>query len=633
MVMRNLDPIDGDFTCFTDQDDPLPDGVIKRPLPADLPGWWSKCALFRDDLFPKGDRVLYLDLDSVICGPIDALAAYQGPFAILRDFHRPGGLQSAIMAWEAGAGHLDEIWNSYVESGFPNVSGGDQAWIESWRLVSAIRLQDAFPGMFVSYKQITGPPDKAAVVVFHGKPRPHEVLTGWVPKVWRVGGLSNMELTAICNTHSAKIEANVKAAIARDLPWFDFDGSANDKHCVIVGGGPSLKGQMDEILWRQGLGQHIWALNGTAALLPHVNVHVLLDARSETVFFIEDNANEYLIASQCSPSIFDFCSDEMVTLWHPHIDRMQEWLAGEKYRPVHLIGGGTTVGLLAISLAYLRGYRKIHLYGFDSCYHENRHHAYHQAINDGEPIIDVMFNDKDYRCAPWMAGQANEFQGLAQFMMDHGVTLTAHGSGLIPDMLWAMQRNPVMSPAEQRAHEVLSRIEGTPNPKGVEVGVFTGAMSAALLRERPDLELIMVDSWEGDGKAYLDKTGDWHMNLSNAAQEANYEAAKSAVSFANGHAVLKRERSLPASKREVDDIFDFVFIDADHSYEGCKADIEAWLPKVKKGGWICGHDYDNPHFPAFGVTRAVQEFVSHVGAHVEFGANYTWFVRKPLTHQ
>jgi predicted O-methyltransferase YrrM len=37
---------------------------------------------------------------------------------------------------------------------------------------------------------------------------------------------------------------------------------------------------------------------------------------------------------------------------------------------------------------------------------------------------------------------------------------------------------------------------------------------------------------------------------------------------------------------------DFVFIDADHRYEYVEADIRNWLPVVKRGGWIGGHDYN-----------------------------------------
>lgn len=49
---------------------------------------------------------------------------------------------------------------------------------------------------------------------------------------------------------------------------------------------------------------------------------------------------------------------------------------------------------------------------------------------------------------------------------------------------------------------------------------------------------------------------------------------------------------------------DFVFIDADHSYGSVRADIAAWLPKVKSGGIIAGHDFA-PEFP--GVIQAVSE--------------------------
>ena len=36
---------------------------------------------------------------------------------------------------------------------------------------------------------------------------------------------------------------------------------------------------------------------------------------------------------------------------------------------------------------------------------------------------------------------------------------------------------------------------------------------------------------------------------------------------------------------------DLLFIDGDHSYEGCLADLESWLPHVKEGGSIIFHDY------------------------------------------
>ena len=49
---------------------------------------------------------------------------------------------------------------------------------------------------------------------------------------------------------------------------------------------------------------------------------------------------------------------------------------------------------------------------------------------------------------------------------------------------------------------------------------------------------------------------------------------------------------------------DIIFIDAEHDYDGCKADIQAWWPHLAKDGWMMGHDYSRM-FP--GVVQAVDE--------------------------
>jgi predicted O-methyltransferase YrrM len=137
----------------------------------------------------------------------------------------------------------------------------------------------------------------------------------------------------------------------------------------------------------------------------------------------------------------------------------------------------------------------------------------------------------------------------------------------------------------------------------------------------------MVDSWEGNGTAYRATCGDWHADLSSEAQNRYHDNAVHNVKFAKDRAYVHRMRSTDAAKLDGHVAYDFVFIDADHSYEGCKADIEAWWPLVKKGGWICGHDYANPGFPEFGVKQAVDEFVKRNKLDLELGDNFTWFVR------
>lgn len=72
---------------------------------------------------------------------------------------------------------------------------------------------------------------------------------------------------------------------------------------------------------------------------------------------------------------------------------------------------------------------------------------------------------------------------------------------------------------------------------------------------------------------------------------------------------------------------DLIFIDGDHSYAACKADIEAWAPFLKAGGVMAFHDFGSR---ADGVTRAIfeaikaQRFAEIVGVAGTIIAFKTW---------
>jgi hypothetical protein len=149
--------------------------------------------------------------------------------------------------------------------------------------------------------------------------------------------------------------------------------------------------------------------------------------------------------------------------------------------------------------------------------------------------------------------------------------------------------------ASLRASEVLKRFDVTTDLVGAEVGVYYGAMSKALLEQAPQLKLYMVDSWKVGAPSNRKRA------------ESNTDPTRRLV---------LAMPSLEAVKHVPD--LDFVFIDADHSYPAVKADIAAWMPKVKVGGWLCGHDYD---------LRAVKRAVDGL-PNVELGQDTTWFVKR-----
>lgn len=636
MVLRNLpEGYPGQFECFTDDRTGLDPAIVVRDVPYDLTGWWAKLWLFKYGHFNDNDRVLYFDLDTVIVGALDAIVKYDGLFAILRDFYRPDGLQSSVMAWKANT--CGFIWDWWDSSMRPRPDGGDQEWIERCA-AEGFRVdiwQDLYPKAFVSFKAECQPmpPRGAKVCVFHGQPRPHNCEVDWVAGVWAIGGGQGFDLEQICNTRDEQIFGNVRKAVALKHDWLKRV-EPHDGIAVICAGGPSLLEKIDEIRIR-ALNHHaILAVNGVANVLRShgigVDYHALLDARPETAEFVsEPHAwTEYLVASQCDEAVFAALSEQEVTVWHPLIPGIEQSL-GDDPRPVHLVGGGSTVGLKAIVLAYLLGYRNFHLYGFDSCYNDGKHHAYAQPLNDADRVLDVQVGARTFKAAPWMVTQANEFQDLAAQLANMGCVISVAGDGLLAFVVCEMMKPRALNGIELRASAILSRLPSGP-VTGAEIGVFAGDLSAALL-SRPDLTLYMVDSWKGGGADYVGDTGDFHAALTQDKQDQYRQHAIMAVEFAKDRRTVLAMSSADASQAVQDGTLDFVFIDADHSYEGCSADIAAWLPKVKAGGLICGHDYDHPEYTKFGVKRAVDEFAAKHGLTIDLGDNMTWFITKPAS--
>lgn len=181
------------FVCLTDD----PEGLECEwdALETTLPGWWAKVELFNPSRFYRNERVMYFDLDTVICGNIDALFDYAGPLAMLRSFLPPSRYGSAIMGFDPA--FCSHIWERFT----PDVMGrlyGDQDWIAEqmdpsvatarWASVPQPDCwQDFLPlGTIGSYKvhDLRESSRGYAICCFHGEPKPHQV-NGWVRDAWR----------------------------------------------------------------------------------------------------------------------------------------------------------------------------------------------------------------------------------------------------------------------------------------------------------------------------------------------------------------------------------------------------------------------------------------------------------------
>lgn len=172
---------------------------------------------------------------------------------------------------------------------------------------------------------------------------------------------------------------------------------------------------------------------------------------------------------------------------------------------------------------------------------------------------------------------------------------------------------------------------------GAEIGTFKGKFSEHLLWNCPKVKLYMIDRWcAANPDSGYAKSCDEASKCTDAEMQKFHKLAEKRTDFASNRRVLMQGESAFLADDFDDDSLDFVFIDADHTYEGVLSDLEAWFPKVRSGGLISGHDIDNPLGNVsvkepWAVRRAITNFTEEVCPQVklEIGEGYTFFFRKP----
>lgn len=115
-------------------------------------------------------------------------------------------------------------------------------------------------------------------------------------------------------------------------------------------------------------------------------------------------------------------------------------------------------------------------------------------------------------------------------------------------------------------------------------------------------KLYMVDRW----RETPDQAGDaampqeWH--------DKNLRRVRTRTAPYGNRAVMLRGNSVDMADEVPDGSLALLYIDGDHSFEGCFADLRAWTPKVKRGGIVALHDFLNENY---GVRKAVEAFCAN----------------------
>lgn len=142
---------------------------------------------------------------------------------------------------------------------------------------------------------------------------------------------------------------------------------------------------------------------------------------------------------------------------------------------------------------------------------------------------------------------------------------------------------------------------------GAEIGAAIGITTEFLLKNCPTIQnLTVVDMWEPVRGSYTFDREDMEKVF-----RSKFEGEM--------RLTILKGQSWEMASHLADKILDFVFIDASHDDISVTKDIQAWTPKVRQGGVVCGHDINLP-----GVRRATNNIF---GTRLkEAGIDNMWYV-------
>ena len=162
-------------------------------------------------------------------------------------------------------------------------------------------------------------------------------------------------------------------------------------------------------------------------------------------------------------------------------------------------------------------------------------------------------------------------------------------------------------------------VEESPSPAHfVEVGSWKGRSSAfmavEILNSGKQIKFDCVDTWEGseehqEGGMFAD---------SSVVSGTLFEEFTGNMAPVKEHYTAVRLSSFEAARLYENMSLDFVFLDAAHDFANVRQDILCWLPKVRRGGILAGHDSHHPP-----IIRACNQLLP--GYVVE---NSCWYYKK-----
>jgi Methyltransferase domain len=122
-----------------------------------------------------------------------------------------------------------------------------------------------------------------------------------------------------------------------------------------------------------------------------------------------------------------------------------------------------------------------------------------------------------------------------------------------------------------------------------ELGVWKGEFSGRILKTAQPKELYLIDLWEFN-PSFPSRTYGGLIAKNQQDMDAMMKSVVDAFA-ASPQVRILRESTISAATRFPDRYFDWIYIDANHSYEAVLGDLRLYYPKMKPGGLILIDDY------------------------------------------
>jgi hypothetical protein len=257
---------------------------------------------------------------------------------------------------------------------------------------------------------------------------------------------------------NVKINAPKKYKGIQALPTFG-QVQGNNRPIALLGGGPSIKKEVDKIKDFVAAGFPTIACGSSHDYLLANGIVptycTICDPDPLSIHYLKrhDERVKYLLALSLHPDIFEHLKERDIYVWNCRSDVAAEEIKDYIHDYVEIMGG-CTVGLRSISIAMCLGHNNIHFWGFDSCMGSgDEHHAYEFETKEEEvgTTYPVRFGSdrpeeggKYYVCSGYQLAQAWHF---LDFVKHFGAafTPTFHGEGMLGDF-YAFLRSKAIQP-------------------------------------------------------------------------------------------------------------------------------------------------------------------------------------------